>query len=163
MVFSSWLWSRTKSMMTKNTRQMLAISKAMHIRWCDAGRIAWWSASVASCKATRCRHRASACAVSPRRPPWSTILKRKKNTTKTQLLSSFLTVDQHKKVSISKTQGPSTHILGVTSSPNCNHYATSQPEQYRFFLTIKRSKQTKIRKVIKLEQSPWKPVAHMRQ
>ncbi len=31
---------------------------------------------------------------------------KKKNTTKTQLLSSFLTVDQRKKVSISKTQGP---------------------------------------------------------
>jgi hypothetical protein len=40
----------------KNTRQTLAISKAMHIRWCDMGRIAQWSASVASCKATRCRH-----------------------------------------------------------------------------------------------------------
>ncbi len=32
--------------------------------------------------------------------------KKKKNTTKTQLLSSFLTVHQHKKVSISKTRGP---------------------------------------------------------
>ncbi len=125
MVFSSWFWSRTKSMTTKNTHQMLAISKAMRIRWCNVGHIAQWSASVASCKATRCRHWASACAVSPRRLPWSTISKRKKNTTKTQLLSSFLMVDQRKKVSISKTQGPSTHVLGETSSPNCNHYATS--------------------------------------
>jgi hypothetical protein len=97
MVFSLWLWSRTKSMATKNTRQMLAILKAMHIRWCNAGRIARWSASVASCKATRCRHRVSAHAVSPRRPPWSMISKREKNTTKTQLLPSFLMVDQCKK------------------------------------------------------------------
>jgi hypothetical protein len=124
MFFSSWLWSRTKLMTTKNTHQRLAISKAMHIRWCNAGRIAQWSTSVASCKATRCHHWASARAVLPRRPPWSTISKRKKNTTITQLLSSFLTVDQRKKVSISKTQGPSTHVLGPTSSPNCNHYAT---------------------------------------
>ncbi len=79
--------------------------------------------------------------------------KKRKNTTKTQLLSSFLMVDQCKKVSISKTQGPSTRVLGATSSPKCNHYATSQPEQYRYFLTIKRGKQTNIRKVIKLEQA----------
>ncbi len=97
MVFSWWLWSRTKLMMTKNTCQTLAILKAMHIRWCNAGCIAWWSASAASCKATRCRHWASARAALPRRLPWSTISKRKKNTNKTQLLPSFLTVDQCKK------------------------------------------------------------------
>ncbi len=97
MVFSLWLWSRTKSMTAKNTPQMLANLKAMRIRWCDAGHIAQWSTSVASCKATRCRHRASARAVSPRQPPWSTILKRTKNTNKTQLLPSFLKVDQRKK------------------------------------------------------------------
>ncbi len=57
--------------------------------------------------------------------------KKKKKKTKTQLLSSFLTVDQRKKVSIFKTQGPSTNVATATSSLNCNHYATSQPEQYR--------------------------------
>jgi hypothetical protein len=40
----------------------------------QSGRIAQWSASVASCKATRCRHRASAHAALPQRLPWSTIL-----------------------------------------------------------------------------------------
>jgi hypothetical protein len=45
---------------------------------CNAGRITRWSASVASCKATRCRHRVSAHTVLPRRPPWSTILKKNK-------------------------------------------------------------------------------------
>ncbi len=97
MVFSLWLWSRTKSMITKNTRQTLAILKAVRIRWCDAGRIARWSAFMASCKATRCRHQASARAVLPRQPQWLMILQRKKNTIKTQLLPSFLTVDQRKK------------------------------------------------------------------
>ena len=47
----------------KNTCQMLAILMAMRIRRCNAGHIAQWSTSVASCKATRCRHWASAHAV----------------------------------------------------------------------------------------------------
>ncbi len=59
--------------------------------------IAQLSTSVSSCKATRCRHWASARAVLPRRPPWSTILKRKKNTNKTKLLASVLTVARCKK------------------------------------------------------------------
>jgi hypothetical protein len=36
----------------KNARQTLAILMAMQIRLCNAGHIAQWSASVASCKAT---------------------------------------------------------------------------------------------------------------
>jgi hypothetical protein len=58
----------------KNTRQTLAILMAMRIGRCDAGCIAQWSASVASCKATRCCHRASALAVLPWRLPWLKIL-----------------------------------------------------------------------------------------
>ena len=58
----------------KNTRQMLAILITMRIRWCDEGHIAQWSASVASCDATRCRHRAIAHAILPRRLPWLTNL-----------------------------------------------------------------------------------------
>jgi hypothetical protein len=58
----------------KNTHQMLAISMAMQIRRCNAGRITQWSASVASCKATRCHHQVSACAVLPWQPPWLAIL-----------------------------------------------------------------------------------------
>jgi hypothetical protein len=75
---------------------MLAILMAMRIRRCNAGHIAQWSASVASCEATRCHHRASAHAVSPWWPPWSTILNETKKTNKTQLLPSFLMVDRHK-------------------------------------------------------------------
>jgi hypothetical protein len=97
MVFSLWLWPTMKLMATKNTRQMLAISMAMRIRRCDVGQIARWSASVASCKTTRCCHRASAHAVSPRRPPWLMISNETKKTNKTQLLPSFLMVDRHKK------------------------------------------------------------------
>jgi hypothetical protein len=97
MVFSLWLWPRTKSRATKNTRQMLAILKAMRIRRCNAGRIAQWSASVAACGATRCRHWTSARAVLPRQAPWLTILNETKNTNKTQLLPNFITVDRRKK------------------------------------------------------------------
>jgi hypothetical protein len=97
MVFSIWLWPTTKSMVTKNTRQMLAISMAMQIQRCDAGRIAQCSGSIASCEATRCRHWASAHAVLPRQLPWLTILNETKNTNKTQLLPSFIKVDQCQK------------------------------------------------------------------
>ncbi len=97
MVFRLWLWPTTKSTVTKNTTQMLAISMAMQMRRCDVGCIAQQSAFMASCKPTRCRHRASARAVLPWWPPWSKILNETKNTNKTQLLPSFLTVDQCKK------------------------------------------------------------------
>ncbi len=56
-----------------------------------------WSASVTSCEDTRCHHWASAHAVLPRQPPWSTILNETQNTNKTQLLPSFLTLDRRKK------------------------------------------------------------------
>ncbi len=97
MVFSLWLWPTTKSMATKNTRQMLAILMAMRIQRCNARHITQWSTSVAPCEATRCRHWVSAHAVLPRRPPWSTISNGTKNTNKKQLLPSFLMVDQRKK------------------------------------------------------------------
>jgi hypothetical protein len=58
----------------KNTCQKLAISMAMQIRRCNSECIAQWSASMASCKATRCCHRESAHAVLPWQPPWLTIL-----------------------------------------------------------------------------------------
>ncbi len=51
--------------------------------------------------------------------------KKKKNTNKTQLLASFLKVEQRQKLSNLKTRwGPSTHVLSTTS-PNCNPYTTS--------------------------------------
>jgi hypothetical protein len=61
-----------KSMTTKNVGKSLAISIAMQMRQNDAGHIARWSTSMASLEATGCRHQASACAVLPRQPPWST-------------------------------------------------------------------------------------------
>ncbi len=97
MVFCSGLWPTTKSTATNNTRQTLAILMAMRIRWCNARRIVQWSTSVASCKATRFGHWASACTVLPRRPPWLTIWNETKNTNTTQLSLSFLTVDRRKK------------------------------------------------------------------
>jgi hypothetical protein len=80
MVFSLWLWPTTKSTATKNTRQTLAILMAMQIRRCNAGRIAQWSASVASCKATTYRHWVSAHAILPWQLPWLTISNETKKT-----------------------------------------------------------------------------------
>ncbi len=68
-----------ESTTTKNVGESLAISIAMQMRRYDAGHIARWSTSRASLKATGCRHRASACTVSPRRPPWSTNLLKQHN------------------------------------------------------------------------------------
>ena len=57
----------------KNAGKSTTISMAMAMQRYDARRIARWSTSSASLEATGCLHRASACAVSPRRPPWSMI------------------------------------------------------------------------------------------
>ncbi len=57
-------------------------------------------------------------------------------------------------------QGPYTHVLGATC-PDPNPYAISQVEELTTFWVMKRSKRTKIQKVIKLEQSPRKLVAHI--
>ncbi len=62
----------SKSTATKNAGESLAILIAMTMQWYNAGRIARWITSGASLEAIGCSHRASACAVSPRRPPWST-------------------------------------------------------------------------------------------
>jgi hypothetical protein len=56
---------------TKNAGKSTTISMAVAMQRYDVGRIARWSTSRASFEATGCRHQVSACAVSPRRPPWS--------------------------------------------------------------------------------------------
>ena len=72
-----------KSATTKNAGESLTISIAIGMRRCDAGRIARYNTSRASSGATGCRHRASACAVSHRRPSWWTnSLKQHKTLTK---------------------------------------------------------------------------------
>ena len=55
----------------KNAGKSTKISMAMAMQRYNARRIARWSTSRASLEANGCLHRASACAVSPRRPPWS--------------------------------------------------------------------------------------------
>jgi hypothetical protein len=91
------LWPTTKSTTTKNSGKLLAISIAMRMRQYNAGHITQWSTSVASCKAFRFHHQASAHAVLPWRQLWLTILNETKNTTKKHLLSSFLMADPLKK------------------------------------------------------------------
>ncbi len=81
----------------KNAGKLTTISIPMPPGQYDAIRIARWSASMASCKATRYCHQVSARPV----PPcgchgWRFWIK-PKDTTKTQLLPSFLMVDQCKK------------------------------------------------------------------
>jgi hypothetical protein len=77
------LVGNNESKTTKNAGESMAISIAMAMQWYDAGCIAQWITSGASLEATGCSHRASACAVSPRRPPWSTnSLKQHKTLTK---------------------------------------------------------------------------------
>jgi hypothetical protein len=72
-----------QSTATKNAGESMAILIAMAMQWYDAGRIAQWITSGASLEATGCSHWASACAVLPRRPPWSTnLLKQHKTLTK---------------------------------------------------------------------------------
>jgi hypothetical protein len=67
----------------KNEGKSLAILIAMAMQRYNVGHIAQWSTSMASLEATECHHRASACAVLPRRPPWSTnSLKQHKTLTK---------------------------------------------------------------------------------
>ncbi len=162
MVFSLWLWPNTDSTSTKNTRQTLAISMAMRIPRLNAGCISQWSTSVASCKATRCRHRASAHAVLPRRPPWSTISKKNTHTNKTQLLPTFRTVDRQKKLNNFETrQEPSTHALGATFSDPNNPYATIPVEGISYILSYQTWKTDKNSKVMKLKRSPRKPVGHI--
>jgi hypothetical protein len=67
----------------KNESDSLAISIAMAMQRYNTGRIARYSTSRALLEATGCRHWASACAVLPRRLPWSTnLLKQHKTLTK---------------------------------------------------------------------------------
>ncbi len=47
----------------------LAILMAMAVRWCDTKRIAQCRMSKATPEATRRRHRATTCSISPQRPP----------------------------------------------------------------------------------------------
>ena len=63
-----------ESTATKNAGESMAISIAMAMQRYDARRIARWSTSRASLKATGCRHWSSACAVLLRRSPWLTNL-----------------------------------------------------------------------------------------
>jgi hypothetical protein len=134
-LFSLWLWPTTKLTATKKSRQTLAILMAMWIRRCYAGCIAQWSASVASCKATRCCHRASAHAVLPRQQPWLMISNETKNTNKTQLLPSFLTVDRRKKAKhFLDLMQASTHVIDA-ANPNPYPNTTVRVEELSYILS----------------------------
>jgi hypothetical protein len=80
--------------------------------------------------------------------------KEKKHTTKTQLLPSFLTVDQHKKaINSQDPKVPSTHVFGATS-PNPNPYATSQVEELSYIFDLSKvANGQKFEKLISLNEA----------
>jgi hypothetical protein len=67
----------------------MAIATTMPPGGYDASHITQWSILVASSKAPKCCHQASARAISPRRPPWSLMVATQQTTKqqKTQLLA----------------------------------------------------------------------------
>ena len=60
---------------TQNAGKLLAILIVISMQRYDAGHIAQWSTSMASLEAAGSHHQVSACALLPRRLPWSTNLK----------------------------------------------------------------------------------------
>ncbi len=82
----------------------------------DASHISWWSILVASSKAPKRRHRTSARAVSPRRPPWSSMAATQQTQQKTQLLASDYDTFYLAKVVIFVTRNrPPTQVTNATS------------------------------------------------
>jgi hypothetical protein len=99
----------------------------------------------------------SARAIFPGQLTWLTILKKEKNTTKTQLLPSFCMVDQQKKLNNFKTrQGPSTHIVSATFS-DPNPYTTIPVEGISYILSYQTWKTGKKMKSYEAQASPDKP------
>jgi hypothetical protein len=94
----------------------MAIATTMPPGRYGARHIDRWSVSVASCEATKFRHRACARAVSARRTPWSSPSPLVKTQHKTQLLASVYRTFLLAKLLIFITRkGPSTHVIDATS------------------------------------------------
>jgi hypothetical protein len=82
-----------------------------------------------------------------------------KNTNKTQLLPSFLTVDQRKKAKQFRKPKTDPWLTSLMQQA-VYQYETLlfEPKSSATFWAIKHSRRTKIRKVINFEQNPRKPV-----
>ena len=143
-----------KSTTTKNAGKSMAILIAMAMQRYDAGHIARWSTSRASLEATGCHHRASACTVSPRRPPWSKNLNQTQKTldNKTQLLASNGTFQL---LDVCENFNPKTNPLLSSSMQQawCKYETPRlELESSATFIVIKRCHWTKIGKVNKQSQ-----------
>ncbi len=92
---------------------------------------------MASCEATRLRHRACARAVSARRTPWSSPSPLVKTQHKTQLLASVYRTFYLAKLLIFVTRkGPSTHVIDVTSFvKTCQQEIKGGSHQLHFYLS----------------------------
>jgi len=72
MVFSYGCGATKESRITKNSGKLQAVLMTMAMRWYNEVRIAQWSTSRVSLKATVCCHWTSACAVWLQWLPWGT-------------------------------------------------------------------------------------------
>ncbi len=125
MLTITWLLSvvlgMIKTTMTKNTSKSLLILITTRIWWYNAGHISQWGTYRASLEATGCHHRASACAVLPRRRSWLTILtaNTKILTKHNFLLATHGTINAHKsRENFIPQNGPSTQLINQTSCKN---------------------------------------------
>ena len=116
MLFSFDYGRQRNQRLQKNSGKSTVISMTMLLGRYGAMGIVLWSASMASCEATRCHHLACACAILARRTPWSSPLPSCQNTDKTQPLASNYCTFLLGELSIFVTQrGPSTHVINATS------------------------------------------------
>ena len=143
-----------KSLITKNTRQTLAILIVMQMRRWDSRRIAWWSTSWASLEATGCCHRASACIVLPWWLPW--LMSLVKSTKQYQTTIFSLSTYGRLKPKAMRISGPEADPL-LSSSMQQDSFKCEtlrlELKSLATFLLIKRCERTKIEKGSKLSRS----------
>ena len=130
---------------TKNAGKSTTISMTMVMQRYNAGHSTQWSTSRALLKATGCCHWLIACAVLPRRPPWSTNSnKTQKTLTNTQLLPSNYGI--FRALVVCENFNPKTNPLLRSSMRQAScKYETPQLElkSSQTFLAIKRCQRTK--------------------
>ncbi len=162
MVFRLWLWSRTKSMTTKIHIKRWWFRRPCIYGGAIRGLLPNGAHPQIHAKPLDAAIRQVPAPYCPDSYHGWRLQKEEKTLTKHNLyLLAFSQYTNIKKPSNLKThQGPSTHVLGTTS-PALTLMPLVKLQSSATFWAIKCSKRTKIRKVIKLEQSLLKPVAHI--
>ncbi len=120
-----------------------------------------WSASMASCKATRCHHQTCAHAVLARQMPLSSLLPLSQNTNKKQLLASNYCTFLLAELSIFVTwKGPSTRVIDATSFVIMQD-AMIQEEAISYISSYQTLTADKNLKIIKQRRSSLKKWLHV--